>query len=137
MPPGQPTKYKPEYCQTLIELMSQGYSYASVAAELNTCRDTLHEWSRIHPEFSDAKKEGNDKRIQWWEKHARLKMIGESKGSDAICIFMLKNAAPDLYNDRQNAQKEPTDDASKILNNCSPETLSAIGRDIQSSKSNT
>src|SRR5688572_32200856 len=132
---GRPSKYKSEYCEQIIECMSRGYSYAAFAAQIDVCRDTLNEWASVHQDFSAAKKIANDKRILWWENIAREKASGkQEKGSDAITIFMLKNAAPDLYNDRQQAPTQSKDDASTILNTCSPETLSAIARDIQSKK---
>lgn len=135
MPAGRPTDYRPEYCDEIIQCMTDGVSYASFAARIGVCRDTLNEWASVHPEFSVAKKIANDRRVAWWEKMAHDKVKGYVQpGSDAITIFMLKNAAPDLYNDRQSAPAAPKDDASTILNSCKPETLSAIARDIQAAK---
>ena len=78
---GRPTKYKPEYCQQLIAYMTQepweevevthtnrkGETWTETklrprpirfltvfAHEIGVTRDTLAEWYRVHPEFSDA-----------------------------------------------------------------------------------
>ena len=56
---GQPTKYKPEYCSEIIKLAEEcePYDFACSAAVLfEICGDTLHEWRRRHPDFSDAYK---------------------------------------------------------------------------------
>lgn len=53
---GCPTKYKEEFCDKLIEHMKQGYSFESFAAIVDVDRDTLYEWAKVHPIFSDAKK---------------------------------------------------------------------------------
>lgn len=127
MPGGRPTDYKPEYCQTMIDLMSQGYSYAAVAAELNVCRDTLDDWAARNPEFLRAKRDGNDKRITWWERHARAKMTGESKASDTVLIFMLKNAAKDLYGDQQTINQTITHNVANVdVSKLNDEQLSAL-----------
>lgn len=80
---GQPTKYKSEYCEEIIEFFSldpweqkivesiskQGEkvsivtnvpcqlpTMAKFAVDRDVCRETVCEWQRVHPEFSDAVK---------------------------------------------------------------------------------
>jgi hypothetical protein len=64
---GQPTLYREEYCKMLIEHMSEGFSYETFAAKIGTCRDTLYEWEKVHPEFSDTKKKAKEISQYWWE----------------------------------------------------------------------
>ena len=52
---GRPTKYKPEYCQKLIDFMEQGYSYEAFAGSISVVVDTLREWEKVHEDFSAAK----------------------------------------------------------------------------------
>ncbi len=60
--PGQPTRYRKNYCQLLIEHMSQGLSFDTFGGVVDVARDTIYEWVKVHPEFSDAKKLGTSKR---------------------------------------------------------------------------
>ena len=71
---GRPSKYKPEFPEMLLEyfgkapytkegqdLVANDFpSLAGFAIKLGVHRDTLHEWSTIHPEFSDAYKRAKD-----------------------------------------------------------------------------
>ena len=66
-PGGRPTKYDPAFCDRVIELGRLGKSRAWIASELNVSRDTLEEWERIHPEFSDAMDEAMLCSQRWWE----------------------------------------------------------------------
>lgn len=75
MSAGQPTKYKPEYCQALIEHMEKGGSFASFAAVARVCIDTVFEWAKIYPEFSDAKKQGTGLLLAFDE---RVNALGRS-----------------------------------------------------------
>ena len=52
----------------LIEHMAQGLSFESFAAVIKVNRDTLYEWEKIYPEFSDTKKEALEQCLLFWEK---------------------------------------------------------------------
>lgn len=65
--PGQPTKYREEYCQLLIEHMSAGYSYETFGATIDVARSTVFNWEEQFPEFLDAKRKAFDKCQQFWE----------------------------------------------------------------------
>jgi hypothetical protein len=62
---GAPTKYREEYCQDVIDHMSGGGSIEAFGAyltekyedkSLRVHRDTVNEWTHVHPLFSDAVK---------------------------------------------------------------------------------
>lgn len=53
-PGGRPSEYKPEYCQRVIEFGKDGLLPVSMASRIGVTKQTLHEWARVHPEFSDA-----------------------------------------------------------------------------------
>lgn len=74
---GRPTKYKEEYCQMLIDHMSEGYSFDSFAGIVEVNIDTLYEWAKVHAKFSDAKNIGTAKSMAWWERIGRMGMINE------------------------------------------------------------
>lgn len=68
-PGGRPTKYKPEYCELLIEHMAGGHSFESFAGrpDVRVNIDTLYEWAKVHPQFSEAKSIGYAASFYQWE----------------------------------------------------------------------
>ena len=76
----------------LIDHMRQGYSFESFGADISVHRDTLYEWIKQHPEFSDAKKVGSEKCYKVWEAIGLEASKGRLNGaSAAIWIFNMKN----------------------------------------------
>lgn len=58
---GRPTKYNPDYCRQAVELISKhNVGLAALAAIWGVHRDSVHEWSKKYPEFSDALQDGRD-----------------------------------------------------------------------------
>ena len=59
-PGGRPSKYKPEYCDLLIEHMDSGMTYTSFAGHplVRVTRDCLYKWEKEYPEFLYAKEVG-------------------------------------------------------------------------------
>lgn len=96
-PGGAPSKYRPEHCQALIEHMARGYSFESFAGTIDVDRDTLYQWAKVHPEFSDAKRKGAARSQIFWETlgmglaGAQMKGGKQVKGSAASWIFNMKN----------------------------------------------
>lgn len=68
MPGGRPTKYKPEYCEMLIKHGQDGLSYESFAGVIDVNVDTLYEWEKVYPEFSEAKNNFRAKSLLFWDK---------------------------------------------------------------------
>lgn len=82
MPAGRPTKYKPEYCEQMIEFFDREPTekrfksrveddekgtkttyeerginlptFTSFARKIGVCDDTVNEWAKVHPAFSEA-----------------------------------------------------------------------------------
>lgn len=54
---GRPSKYKPEFCELLLEHGERGMSFESFAGhpQVRVNIDTLYQWEKVHPEFSEAK----------------------------------------------------------------------------------
>jgi hypothetical protein len=94
---GQPSLYRPEYCDLVIEkARDQGLSLAAIAGVIGVAQDTIYEWKKVHSEFSDACSRARSARILWWE----LKLGRSRKGAETTAsIFALKNAAPDEWRD--------------------------------------
>jgi hypothetical protein len=91
---GHPTTYKPEYCQALIDFMSKGYSFEAFAGNIDTHKDTLYQWCKVHPEFSDAKRLAFAKCQVFWEEIG-LRGIWTEEGGPKLntgnYIFQMKN----------------------------------------------
>lgn len=99
-PVGRPTKYKPEYCQMVVDHMAEGASLTSFAAEIDVARSTINEWIDANPDFSEAVKRAKAKCAAWWERVGR----NGAQGGDVnptLVIFGLKNMAADDWRDKQ------------------------------------
>ena len=84
---GEISLYKKIYCKKLIKHMAQGFSFSSFGAEVDCCAKTLHNWANEFPDFMDAKRIGKEKAKLFYEKLARMKMIGKKfkdKNGDII-----------------------------------------------------
>lgn len=103
MTAGQPTKYRPEYCEMLKEHMSKGYSFESFGAIVKSHKDTLYNWTKLFPEFSDAKKEAFELNRLFWEDQGlkglweeteydeKGKPLKTKKLNSTVWIFNMKN----------------------------------------------
>ncbi len=65
---GRPTDYKKEYCQMLIEHMSEGLSFESFGGVIDCDKATLYRWLDAQSDFSNAKAIGRQKSLIFWEK---------------------------------------------------------------------
>jgi transposase len=90
MPAGRPSKYKPEMCERMIALMSEGASLEEVAGDLGITCETLNQWSKNKPEFSEAKKIGVEKSKMWWLRQGRKNL--QNKNFNYVGWYMnMKN----------------------------------------------
>ncbi len=87
---GQPSKYKPEYCEAIIDYCKDGLTLTCFAAEIGVCRDTVNEWAAVHPEFSDAKKKAQEASERWWLRLGQGLATGRVKGNASVWIFTMK-----------------------------------------------
>jgi hypothetical protein len=102
---GRPSKYRPEYCDLIVEAMTAGKSIASVAADIGVARSTIQEWEAVHPDFSVAVKVGKAKCAAWWEERLRnIAMLGGGAGAVTAAIFGLKNMASDDWREESKGQ---------------------------------
>jgi transposase len=100
MPAGRPTKYKPEFCQMIIDTMSTGASIVTFCSENKIARDTVSEWAKVHPEFSAALKQAQTNCQAWWEHLFRATATGKIKGNLGAQIFWMKNRFANDWKDR-------------------------------------
>ena len=87
---GRPTSYRPEFCQRVIKLMSEGRSLDGCAALLGVHPDSLYTWQKLHPEFSDAVKAGRAAGTAFWE--TRLLDVAQGGSGNAQAVqWALRN----------------------------------------------
>lgn len=99
---GRPSLYNKSYCEGIVKHCATGASIASYAAHIGVCRDTITEWANVHPEFSSAVKRAKAAAAAWYDERTREIVTGENKSGNAtLCIFGLKNFAPEDFRDVQ------------------------------------
>ena len=111
---GAPSKYDPSYCDGILKHCQDGASITSYAAEIGVCRDTISEWANVHPEFSAAVKRAKAAAAAWYDKQARSTAV-DGKGNATLCIFGLKNFAPEDFKDVQETKHSGGITVSKIV----------------------
>jgi hypothetical protein len=70
-PVGRPTKYKPEYCEEIIELGKQGKSIAQMAAAFDVDKASIFDWAAAHEDFSTSLARARAYSQTWWEDKAQ------------------------------------------------------------------
>jgi hypothetical protein len=69
------TKYKPEFCDLLVEHLKKGYSFYSFGGDVGASKQTLFTWVEKHPEFSEAKKIGEQLALKYFDKRSRASIL--------------------------------------------------------------
>ena len=124
-----PTKYRPEYCDDLIQHMAQGYSFEAFAGKLGVHKQTLYNWAAEHTEFFDAKKVGFERNRYFWETVAIASATGKpmiqrdaagnikssTQANPTMVIFNLKNRFPSEWRDRHDIVHEVGDTPEQAL----------------------
>lgn len=99
MPRGRPSKYKPEFCETVRKLGAQGRSYTQMARDLGVAKSTMQDWEAAHPNFRVALKEAREAAQAWWE-DLGMEMAQTGTGNPTAFIFQMKNRFRDDYRDK-------------------------------------
>ena len=111
---GRPSKYKPEYCDEVIDLGKQGLSITQIAFELEIHKETLYAWKAKHSEFSDAIKKARDYAQGFWENSLRSAALGMNPEgvtpNATLMIFQMKNRFPDEWREKQVQEHVGKDD---------------------------
>ena len=87
---GRPTKYKPEMCETVIELMKEGASQQEVLAALDISNDTFYRWKSENQEFSETIKRGIQLSQAWWERKGRIS-LDDRQFNSSLWYMNMKN----------------------------------------------
>ena len=84
---GRPTLYTPEMCQKLIDIRKTGKSVTKFCAEVGIHKDTLYEWRKIYPEFSDAFKLAKMYAQDAWEDRLEVMMLDKTVNSPLVKLY--------------------------------------------------
>lgn len=70
-PVGRPTKYKPEYCEKIIELGKEGKSIAQMASFFDVDKASIFRWAEDSDDFRTALARARAHSQNWWEEKAQ------------------------------------------------------------------
>jgi hypothetical protein len=102
-PFGRPSEYRPEYCEMVIEAMSQGLSLTAFAGMIRKSREVVYSWMSAHRDFADAVSRARSTRTLWLEQ----KLLRSRKGAETTAaIFALRNAQPDEWRDVRSVEHQ-------------------------------
>jgi transposase len=108
--PGRPTKYRPEYCERVVELAEGGLGRLEISSELRIWPDTLLEWERQHPEFLQATTRARAISQAWWEAQGRLGIWSKDFNAAAYSL-QVRNRFPRDWRDKQDHEVTGADGA--------------------------
>lgn len=75
-------KYKPAYCQVVLDTMAQGKSKKRVATELGVAEKTMYNWRDNFPDFAEALTVGEQLCSNAWEQMC----LDETMGVDGAKV---------------------------------------------------
>lgn len=117
--PGNEDKYRPEYCQQLVDFMKKGYSLGSFGAEIGKTTQTLLNWCEKYPEFKEAHRVGKQSAMKFFETMLvnasmgiipqQLKQLGSKKLDITAIIFALKTRFHQDYGEKQQIDHTSSD----------------------------
>ena len=94
--------YEPALCAEVVKIMGEGYSLTAFAGHIGVSRPTLDGWIAEYPEFKAAVQRGRAARTCLLEDQF---LDGGTGAKVAAHVFALKNAAPEDWRDRPEAER--------------------------------
>lgn len=89
---GRPTKYKPEYCDLVVEMLSEGASLTEFRAAVGgISRETMSNWKQANPEFLDALNKADALGQAYWEKRLRTDLMFDNKINSPLVKLYFAN----------------------------------------------
>jgi len=102
MPAGRPTKYKPEYCEKVIEVGKLGGSLTKMALACDVDKASLHDWAAKHEDFALALTRARSESLAWWEDQAQ-KNMGNAKFNSSLWKMMVGSQHREEYGEMKRA----------------------------------
>jgi len=92
------TKYKPEFCDLLIQFGERGESVVAFCAEIGISPNKFYRWREKYPNFDNAAEVSKTKACAFWEKLGVNIMLNEplvsgskKTGDRVVWMFFMKN----------------------------------------------
>lgn len=118
------TKYRPEFCEMLVKHMSQGNSFTTFGVDINISSTTLHQWTKDHEEWKEAKQRGFDAGLKFFEQlltsasvgvmPEKLKELNSNGISLSAVIFALKTRFHKEYGEKTQVDHTSSDGSLEI-----------------------
>ena len=138
---GRPTKYKKEFCVQAEKLCRKGFIDTEIADFFEVHIDTIYEWKKVHPEFSDALKSGKrhsdakvedalynralgyeyeEYKVEESEQGIKKTVTKKQLAGDTTAqIFWLKNRQPEKWRDKTETAITLSDDFDALMGDAS------------------
>lgn len=100
------SKYKPEFCQLVVDHMSQGFDFDTLSHRLGVTPQTMYNWVKKYPDFNTAYHNGKSAQKEFYQKLCLNNAI-TNKGNASMCIFLAKNKLN--YTDKQQIDTRSTE----------------------------
>ena len=100
MPAGRPTKYKPEFCDLVVEVGKKGGWICEMAEACDVHRSTFPEWEKEHPAFSAAFMRAKQKAQAWFETKGRTGLEAD-KFNSALWAKQMSARHREEYTERR------------------------------------
>jgi hypothetical protein len=94
----------------VVNVGEEGETLVGMAEACDVSRETINEWMKAHPDFSDAVKRGLQKSQAWWERQGRLATFGATPGFNPTSyIFNMKNRFKEDWRDKVESDHTSSD----------------------------
>jgi hypothetical protein len=150
---GRPTKYKPEYPQQAYKLCLLGATDKDLAAFFEVNEDSIHEWKKVYPEFSESIREGKKiadmevvsalfnsakDRIVIEQQAVKLRTVSWKNGKkcedERVELIEVQKVIPSDFRSQQfwlkNRQSETWRDKQEVQHSLDPEVFEIGGKKI-------
>lgn len=97
---GRPSKYRPEFCELVIEVGSYGGWLSEMAEACDVSRNTMDTWAGAHPEFLEALTRAKQKAQAWFEIEGR-KGLTADKFNSSLWSKQMSARHRDEYTERR------------------------------------
>ena len=98
------SKWKPEFCQLIVDKMKDGASFTEVAAEMGVCKETFENWRKDpdkYPGIADAVRLGKTLSQAFWEHMGILGAAGKlHKFNYQAWSLNMRNRYPDEWSEK-------------------------------------